>query len=322
MKRCVTLLLLALLAVTSCGTASQFASEQSFYDGIYYRPAQVREVRILSEEDFVAIAAHKIQNEKAAKDTTLLIVAPKANVNIIFGLGWGFGWNWGFGPRFGWYGSWGWDPWFYPWDPWYYGWDPWYIGWDPWYYPWGPRPWMYPYGPYPYWHPFGPYPYGPGPIIVNPTIPHGPDPRPLTVGGVGSARSGGMGTVTRGRTPGSGSGYNSYNRSGGSNINPLSPSFRSGQGAGTGAAKSFRVTPQHSQSGTIQRGGGSSRTYGNGPSRSTSGRSNSSVNRSSSPSYSGGSRSVGGGGGGASYGGGGGMGGGSRGGGMGGGGRR
>ncbi|MCQ2151364.1 MAG: Slp family lipoprotein, partial [Bacteroidales bacterium] len=155
MKRSVTLLLLAILAVTSCGTASQFAAEQSFYDGIYYKPAKVRKVKLKTDEEFVELAAANIRNKEM--DTTVLLVVPKDKVNVIIGfdLGWGFGWNRWFGPRFGWYGSWGWDPWYYSWyDPWFY---PWY---DPWYRPWGPGPW----GPYPWYDPWwGPGPYGPMP---------------------------------------------------------------------------------------------------------------------------------------------------------------
>lgn len=312
MKRSVTLLLLALLAATSCGTSSQFAAEQDFYDGIYYRPSVTRKVHLLSEEDFANLASQNIQLEKKKeKDTTVILVVPENKVNFYFGIDF----LWGFGPRFGWYGRWGWyDPWWYYdyWyvDPWNPLWRPWPFGpWDPWYGPW--RPWDPWYGP------------GPYPVPVYPVTPHGPYTRPLAVGGVGAPRTGGMGTISRGRSMGSGAGYDAYNRTGSRNINPLSGISTSGRTGSSvsGSSRSFRVTPDHGST-IIQRGGGSSRnSYGNGPTRSPSSSSSSrgSYSRGSSspaPSSSGGGGYSGGGGG---YSGGGAPSGGSRGGGMGGG---
>ena len=61
MKRSLIILLPALLALASCGTAAQYASDQRFPDGIYYRPQPP--VELYSEEDFRDMAARNIASD-------------------------------------------------------------------------------------------------------------------------------------------------------------------------------------------------------------------------------------------------------------------
>ena len=72
MKRSLLFLLPALLALASCGTASQYASSQQYPDGIYYRPEP--SVKLLTEEDFKRRAAERLAAGETVDDKDLLAV--------------------------------------------------------------------------------------------------------------------------------------------------------------------------------------------------------------------------------------------------------
>jgi len=120
MRRSLILLLPALLALASCGTASQYASSQTYPDGIYYRPEPV--VELYSEDDFKAMAAEQIASRAAAADS--LKTARKGNTDYY-------------------------NSYIYSYDPYYY--SSWYHPYySSWYSPyWGYRSW---YGMSPYWY--------------------------------------------------------------------------------------------------------------------------------------------------------------------------
>ena len=280
--------------MASCGTSAQY-SQQSFQDGIYYRPFDEPEpVALLSEEDFRLKAAQQIElkRQEEAMDSikvTYRDVYPgDFEYDMYFSLfpliavgNWSLAFN-----------NWYWDRWHLWWGP--YGpvgnfnswwvrshWDfwgpgrwynPWYgFGWyDPWYGPGWHNHW---YGPgwYDPWYGPGRGPGHPGGGGFRRNVSYGP--RYQTQGG------------SRAVTPGSGS---SVRRS------PAS-SYSGGRGSGSYYRGTRSVTPgtsghispsetRGSSSGTYRRsvGGSSGRSSGSTYSRSSSGNSSSgSVSRSS-----------------------------------------
>lgn len=305
--------LLPLIALASCGTASQYA-QQRYADGIYERIEPAPEpVQIYSKEDFEQMAAEDIARRNILRDTVYIPVYERdASTDFLWGLGtgfalsspwysswwwnslaWRYGWDWWrftdpwYYGYYGWgYDSWFWRPWRYdPWfyDPWYY--DPWRF--DPWYGPsyghhpdhWAPKPGLSPDGRRYYGERRGTQPGGtqsgrPGRSNYRPGVSGG------SYGSAGSTR------------------FNSSRfvpRSGGSSVS------RPGSSSGSGS----RVTPGQNgynySRGYQGRNSGGSYSGGSNSSRSYE-RSNSSSwgssSRSSGSSYSGGSssRSYGGGG--------------------------
>ncbi len=305
--------LLPLIALASCGTASQYA-QQRYADGIYERIEPAPEpVQIYSKEDFEQMAAEDIARRNILRDTVYVPVYERdASTDFLWELGtgfalsspwysswwwnslaWRYGWDWWrftdpwYYGYYGWgYDSWFWRPWRYdPWfyDPWYY--DPWRF--DPWYGPsyghhpdhWAPKPGLSPDGRRYYGERRGTQPGGtqsgrPGRSNYRPGVSGG------SYGSAGSTR------------------FNSSRfvpRSGGSSVS------RPGSSSGSGS----RVTPGQNgynySRGYQGRNSGGSYSGGSNSSRSYE-RSNSSSwgssSRSSGSSYSGGSssRSYGGGG--------------------------
>lgn len=165
MKRCLIFLLTVPFALASCGQLSQYAMEQTFVDGIYYRPQPV--VTLLTEEDFKQRASEniiadslrihrKLQQEQDSKDYSYDRYNP-----YLYGYGFG-SWYWD-GPS--WYGSYYYSPWrwrSYAWNSWYDRWyDPyWYNPY--WYDPYWGHSWSF-YSDYYYWdRPYNPYRPGGG----------------------------------------------------------------------------------------------------------------------------------------------------------------
>ncbi len=324
--------LLPLIALASCGTASQYA-QQRYVDGIYERIEPAPEpVQIYSKEDFEQMAAQDIARRNMLRDTVYVPVYERdASSDFLWGLGTGFALS---SP---WYSSWMWNDWAwrYGWDwwrfsdPWYYG----YYGWgyDPWYWrPWRYDPWYYD----PWYH--DPWRYDPwyGPSYGHRHDPWPPKPGLSPDGGryYGERR----GTQSSGTQSGRPSRSNyrpgvsggSYGSAGSTRFNSSrstsgsSPATRPNSSSGRGNS---RVTPgqngynysrgyQGRNSGSGSSSGSSSRSYersnssGNSSSWGSSSRSSGSSysGGSSSRSYGGGSSSHSGGGGSSSHGGGGG----------------
>ena len=121
MTRRLILILTAALVAASCSMSSEYGSVRRFEDGIYYK-AFDKDMQVeapLSEEDFRAMAAEQIRQERQGRRDTLVVVVDDP---------------W-YGPRFGWYGGWHnrwYGGWGFGWGGWY---DPWYSHWySPWYY--------------------------------------------------------------------------------------------------------------------------------------------------------------------------------------------
>ena len=113
MIRRLTLTMLAVLAAVSCGTYSQYAGLPQYQDGIYYKasdyPVQ-EQVEPLSEEDFKALAAERIRQEKLQNRDTIVIIRDRDDdygywnspySSFYFGFGYPYMSPW-YGYRFGW----------------------------------------------------------------------------------------------------------------------------------------------------------------------------------------------------------------------------
>ena len=157
MKRTLILLLPLLVALASCGTTAQYASNQQFPDGIYYRPQPV--VELYSEDDFKEMAAQNLSNKRQADtlaygddDVRLFYYYNPYYYGPYYGYS-GFAWSpyWYMGSLSynPWVGFWT-DPWFDPyWGPsWYYG--SYYNYYSPYYYHY--RPYHYSYSGYGGYH--------------------------------------------------------------------------------------------------------------------------------------------------------------------------
>ena len=166
MKTRTTIFISALLALTSCGSAAQYAidsSDQRFQDGIYYTPKTSNGEAVVASSDMeetdYLVAKTKnspIFMKSGEKVDTLFIPQDKVaridfnkkdSLTSVF-LYDNDGWNtwaayqpWYSASWYGWgspFYSWGYNPWYYggwysPWRYGYYGWhSPWYY--DPWYY--------------------------------------------------------------------------------------------------------------------------------------------------------------------------------------------
>lgn len=180
MKKHNTLLVSALLLLTSCASVTRMStasSDQRYVDGIYYRPAvSGTVVSTVPSPEFEGLVAQTKNVTNKGKLDTLIIPENKAasyrfddqlfgksNVYVSLGLAvplfitdfyydyWRWGWPYN---RWYYWDRWAWDSWWSPWGPgWsrrYWAWDPWWGPWDPWYPGW--------YGPG--WHGRGWY--GPG----------------------------------------------------------------------------------------------------------------------------------------------------------------
>ena len=177
MKKRLVILMSAVLAVTSCGTAAQYASSgQRYTDGIYTRaePKVDRERDAAAEKEIDDLVARTQETELLlfgeGKDT-LVIPEDKSAVIKFSGTGnttvtitddpftevyytayptvfAGWAWNpWYWGSWWGgWYDPWYWGSWYA--GPWYWGWSP--AFWDPWF----GNPWFWgpPRPSYPHWH--------------------------------------------------------------------------------------------------------------------------------------------------------------------------
>lgn len=169
----VTFFILSLVGalLSGCGTTHQYASADSWEDGIYYRRDSHAEESRASESQKIQELIDQTRKE-AQQYTQTIIVTDSTPVNIVIEPDWCncYSYNqWAYwGPSWSLY----WDPFWYPsyWGaPWgvgfhygYYGWygwyDPWYYGWyDPWYYP--PYP-VYPVYPHYAYHDPKPVIYG------------------------------------------------------------------------------------------------------------------------------------------------------------------
>ena len=80
MKRTLIFLLPLLVALASCGTTAQYASNQQFPDGIYYRPQAV--VELYSEEDFKEMAAQQLADKRQVD--TLIIPADDLRLSYYY----------------------------------------------------------------------------------------------------------------------------------------------------------------------------------------------------------------------------------------------
>ena len=232
MKRSLIILLPALLALASCGTAAQYASDQRFPDGIYYRPQPP--VELYSEEDFRDMAARNIASdslklkEKNYDDYGYSYYSPYYYYSPYWGYR-GYAWS-----RY-------WDPF---WDPY---WDPyWGIGRYGYYGFYSPYSY-YSYG-YPYYGYYGYYsyaPYYPHYYYSTPVNRSGyANPGNYLTGGNNYRRSGTMATSS---SYGVRSSSSSYHRSGSSSSSSVSRSSsgsrRSGVSA-SGSGSSFPCAPQ------------------------------------------------------------------------------
>lgn len=142
----------------SCGTTANYASADSWEDGIYYRKSQERTQEIFTDNKEIEDLVHKTK-EEARRYTETIIISDAVSeqdstlnrqyeINLNFyedpwqdsyysynsWMYWGPSWSlyWDpfwypsyWGPSWGWgfhYGYYGWyDPWYSPWyDPWYY----------------------------------------------------------------------------------------------------------------------------------------------------------------------------------------------------------
>ena len=189
MKKRISFLLTAVLAVSSCGMASYTSSSgQKFNDGLYSSPQTVDRTQLeLARQESESLAKKTKESEiylfsdsydqsHAGKTNTVLIPENKAAVIDFSGNGttvtvtddpfdqfyynanvWTYYRPVAFGSPY-------WDPWYYAryrnyYDPWYWSfrYDPWYsFDWwyyDSWYYnPWRYDPWYYDYWGHHHWH--------------------------------------------------------------------------------------------------------------------------------------------------------------------------
>ena len=180
MKKRLVALISAAAALTSCGTAAQYASSgQRYQDGIYYKP-ETEHMTTVTTDDIERLVARTEETEILLfgdRKDTVTIPENKSAV-IRFGDGTGttvtitddpftdiyystYPWTyyrpvtytslwwdpWYYGRYWGYYDPWYWSGWYY--DPWFWGYSG--IFWDPWFY----NPWFWgaPRLPYnPYWH--------------------------------------------------------------------------------------------------------------------------------------------------------------------------
>lgn len=167
-----------LLAITSCGTASQYASNQQYQDGFYSRPSVAEtKTATLAARSKVSELAEETRNSQIflkAGETDTLYVPENMSTTLNFdkeqgltsvtvtntpayslypdswywsNLYWNTwtrpyysSWYWGANPWY--YSSIYYDPWY--WDSWYY--DPWYWGRPGYYWSWYRDPWYYYHG--------------------------------------------------------------------------------------------------------------------------------------------------------------------------------
>lgn len=270
MKRSLIFLLPAILALASCGTAAQYASDQLYPDGIYYRPQPP--VQLYSEEDFRDMAARNL-----AADS----LKTKKQLEQDYGYGY-YSPYYYYSPYWG-YRSYAWGLWADPW------WDPY---WDPW---WGYgrygyygfySPYSYYSYSYPYYHHY--YSYAPyHPVYVTRPADYGASGYPgnYLTGGNNHRRAGSISTggtsvapssVTYRRSSGSGSGTavrsssssssssSGYRRSGSNDYTPRSSSSYSGSSSRSSysSGSSYSGGSSHSSGGGYS--GGSSHSGGSG----------------------------------------------------------
>jgi len=140
MKRSLIILLPALFMLAACGTASQYASQQQFPDGIYYRPQPI--VELLAEEDFMAMAAQNLAADSLRLHKKELAKLRAEEDSYSY-----------YTPYYGFYGPYHYSPYYhspYYYGPYYYTWrrfDPFYDRyWDPFW-----DPYWSPYTPHFYW---------------------------------------------------------------------------------------------------------------------------------------------------------------------------
>lgn len=176
MKKRLAILFSAVIALTSCGTAAQYASSgQRYPDGIYYSrndntaavPAETedisqlvtetRQTQILlfgDQKDTVVIPQDKsaVIKFNGTDGTTVAITDDPFTEYYYNSTPWVYyrpvvytSWTWDpwyYGRYWGYYDPWYWSSWYY--DPWYWGYSS--IWWDPWFY--NPYFWGAPHLPY------------------------------------------------------------------------------------------------------------------------------------------------------------------------------
>ena len=157
MKRSLMILLPALAVMASCGSLSEYASQQRFPDGIYFRPQPV--VELLTAEDFRNLAAENLAADSLRQRRK--IQTEEAN-DSYYGYYGPYGFYSPYGVGYPYY--------YYPWSYYsraYYGLGyPWslssYYAWSSLYDPlWDPTwSWGYGFGPYYHYHSVWPYAYG------------------------------------------------------------------------------------------------------------------------------------------------------------------
>ena len=283
MKRSLMILLPALAIMVSCGSLSQYASEQRFPDGIYFRPQPV--IELLTAEDFRARAA-----ENLAADSLRLKNKLKSQERNDYDYNY-YGY---YGP-FGLYGTYGYPYYYYPWSyysrayyglgyPWslssYYAWSSLYDPlWDPtwtWGYGFG-----HGYGYYGgYWH--GPYhTFVPSESVSYISDGYANNHRRAGSMGTGVSTSSYRGAPSSGArevnpTRSGGGSSGAYRRSGGITISADHGSYSGSPSTGYTASSSSRSYSSSSSSysssssshssggGSYSGGGGSSHSGGSG----------------------------------------------------------
>ena len=288
MKRSLMILLPALAIMASCGSLSQYASEQRFPDGIYFRPQPV--IELLTAEDFRGLAAENLAADSLRQKNK--IKSQERNYDYDY-----YGY---YGP-FGLYGTYGYPYYYYPWSyysrayyalgyPWslssYYAWSSLYDPlWDPawnWGYGFGPRYNYYGYSVWPRYY-SGLVSHS-GSNVSNPDYSY----NHRRAGSLGTGVS--TSSYTRSSAASSGRSVNPTRSGGGS-----SGAYRRSGGISistdTGSYSGSSATRSSSYSG----GSSSSRSYSGGSSYSSGGSSHSSGGGGGGSSHSGGSGGGGGG---------------------------